>query len=185
MTCKNCDCLDCSRQRGIDAAMNRANEMDDELWAPIHHEVPAANEGQRKTWLAYADRMFAHYKVFGAIPMPTLVSMVCQECGVRPENYPVVSEQVRQVIMAATDQFDIRKGKNGGVFRKASFVENHAQTGARVSESVAVPYYSEKPLNVADIVLATKPVANCTCKDCGNTDLNSSEKSCWKCGAAQ
>lgn len=185
MTCRSCDCLDCNRQRGIDQCMNRSNVTDEDLddgWAtPIHRQpvavVEPPTEAQKAAWMGYVHEVYNDYSNVTGLPMSTLLSLVAHKIpGLRVENYTRVTEQIRETILKS-DQFEVRKGKSGGVFRKQFFVGNHAQTGARSDQSV-----SPDKTKGGD---AIKPVANCTCKSCGNTDLNLSERSCWKCGAVQ
>ncbi len=193
MTCRSCDCLDCNRQRGIDQCMNRSNDMDDEVETsapPIHRQpvaaIEPATEAQKTVWMGYVHEVYNDHSNVTGLPMSTLLSLVAHKIpGLRVENYTRVTEQIREMLLKS-DQFEIRKGKSGGVFRKQFFVGNHAQTGARSDRSVSVPltYIELTPRNDIPDLITGKLVENCTCKGCG-TGLNSSEKSCWKCGAVQ
>jgi rubrerythrin len=75
--------------------------------------------------------------------------------GLRPENQERVSLQVERFLHESPD-FELRKGKSGGVFRTT----NEPSPKAVISKG-----------------------DNYTCKGCGNTKLNNiSDKSCWSCG---
>ena len=189
MSCDKCDCMDCRVCRAIQKAKNMSNDMDDEPvatdenlddgWAtPIHRpsaaEVEPANEVQAEVWMKTINDIFDKYKV-ETVPMPTMLSMVCTKVGVRHENFPRVSEQVRKFINESP-AFEVRRGKGGGIFRREA---------AGGSDRSFVPQYVElKPAtNIPDMITGKLP-DDCNCKGCG-TGLNSSERSCWKCGAVQ
>lgn len=176
MTCQKCDCLDCARQNAIDAAhfavMNN-DEPVSERPAPIHRssKVEPYNAEQARVWLEYIDEVYNNdYKGVTTIPLPNLLAMACRKIpGLRWENASDVAEQMHQLILDSTNLFEVRKGKNGGVYRKpGSVVGDHAQTTARLNQSVAV----------------SAAVNNHTCPGCGNTKCSTDEKSCWKCGGA-
>ena len=191
MSCGACDCDDCQEGRQHDKAMNRSNDMDDvatdedldDGWAtPIQRSAAQKAEPSPeaiKTWTAYAHRAFEHYKV-KSIPLPTLASIICQECNVRPENYSHVSVMVADVIKACPD-FEIRKGKNGGVFRKEVYAESTPK-GWAAAAKVEAQYIEMKTMAGVPDLITGKLEDNYTCKGCGNTKLNSTEKSCWSCG---
>lgn len=167
MSCGACNCEECEEGRAHDRAMNRSNDMDDSP-APIHRpawqDVEPANETQAKAWLGYINEVYTDFSVVKGVPMPTLLSMVAQKVpGLRHENYYTVVAQIQRLIIES-GHFEIRKGKSGGVFRKD-------------------PIYMEltPATNVPDMITG-KLVNNYTCKGCGNTKLNNSEKSCWSCG---
>jgi hypothetical protein len=198
MSCGACDCDDCQEDRQHDKAMNRSNDMDDEQvatsddlddgWAtpiqrPTWQDAEPANEAQAKAWMGYINETFDTYKVKN-IPSPALVSIVCQKIpGLRPENYYRMAAQVERFIRESPS-FEIRRGKNGGVFRKdpaevkavqdyKDYWKNQPLNFPIASGTLPAPIHNVVSVTIAD---------NYTCKGCGNSKLNSKEKSCWKCG---
>lgn len=171
MSCGACNCDECEEDRVADAAMNRSNDMDDEEEeeemppTPRWYNVEPANEVQAKAWLGYVNESLDKYNVQG-MPMVTLLSVVAQKIpGLRPENYSMVIAQVEKMLRESPD-FEFRKGKSGGIFRKAL-------NFPIASGTLPAPIHNVVAVTVSD---------NYTCKGCGNTKLNSKEKSCWKCG---
>lgn len=171
MSCGACNCEECEEGRAHDRAMNRSNDMDDSP-APIHRpawqDVEPANETQAKAWLGYINEVYTDFSVVKGVPMPTLLSMVAQKVpGLRHENYYTVVAQIQRLIIES-GHFELRKGKSGGVFRKDLNTIRDIKSG-----TLPAPIH-----NVVSVTLAD----NYTCKGCGNTKLNNSEKSCWSCG---
>jgi len=156
MSCGPCNCDDCLVDR---------LEKDPE--PPIHRvtwlDVEPANEVQAKAWIGYANEVLDEYKIQG-MPMMTMLSVIARKIpGLRPENYNMVLAQVEKTLRESP-AFELRKGKSGGLFRKTvSYIELHPMPG------------------VPDMITG-KLADNYTCKGCGNTKLNSTEKSCWSCG---
>jgi hypothetical protein len=180
MSCKNCDCLDCRTERVVAKFKNRANDMGDDLpvarpddlddgWAtPIHRprwqDAEPANVEQAKAWTTIINAVFDRYSG-KAINMPALLYVVVGNIpGLKEENRDRVSLQVERFLHESPD-FELRSGKNGGVFRQSRFLtERHGELPQATSHVVSVT------------------INNHTCK-CGNTKCNKTEKSCWKCGA--
>jgi len=163
-----------------DAAMNRSNDMDDDEEEydappprPSWQDAQPANEVQSKAWMGYINETFDTYKV-QTIPMTAIVSIVCQKIpGLRPENYYSLFAQVERFIRESPS-FELRKGKNGGVFRKsqAEMVKDRIQ--AIKHGTLPAPIHNVVAVTVSD---------NYTCKGCGNTKLHDkNDKSCWSCG---
>jgi len=157
MSCGPCNCSDCR--------IDRLEE--DEKPPPIRRmtwdEAAPANETQAKAWMGYINEVYAQYPT-NTIPMQAMLSMVCQKIpGLKAENYLGVMASVERFIRESPS-LELRKGKNGGVFRKTLYMDLHPMTG------------------VPDMITG-KLTDNYTC-GCGNTKLNRTEKSCWKCGAA-
>lgn len=126
--------------------------------APIHRPLwQDAEPANEQQAKAWGDIVDRALKDYGHVNMPTLVAIVLGECQVRQENYHRVGLQVERFIRESSN-YELRQGKSGGVFKRSK-TSGSNQT--------------------------TKLESNCTCKTCGNTNLNTSEKSCWRCGALQ
>lgn len=173
MSCKNCDCLDCRTERAVDRIKNRANEMEDDYMppvleaAPIHRptwrDAEPANEEQAKAWTACANEVIEEY---GGKPINLFAFVyltVGRIRGLKSENRERVALQVERFLRESPN-FELRKGKNGGVFRSNPLLtERHGTLPEAIGHVVAVT------------------INNHTCK-CGNTKCSKTEKSCWKCG---
>jgi hypothetical protein len=141
---------------------------DDELEysPPTWRNAEPANEAQAKAWMGYINEVFDQYPG-RAINLPAVVYMAVGKIpGLRPENSNMVALQVERFIREST-VFELRKGKNGGVFR----------TEAKPIATIKLT----KMLGVPDMI--TGVVADDYTCGCGNTKCNTAEKSCWKCGA--
>lgn len=148
----SCDCEACEE----DAEMPPSPRWDN---------VAPANEAQAKTWLGLVNETLNHYKIQG-MPVVTLLSVVAQKIpGLRPENYSTVMAQVEKTLRESPD-FEFRKGPRGGLFRKSNLL---------------APIHGTLPAPMPNVV-SVKMADNYTCKGCGNSKLNSTEKSCWSCG---
>lgn len=142
--------------------------MEEEDYKPLTwQDVPAANPEQAKVWLGLVNGIFDKYPG-KTMNLPALKVMVAQGIpGLRPENYTMVTLQVERLIRESS-AFELRKGKSGGVYRSAL---------------APAPVYMDltPATNVPDMITGKLP-DNYTCKGCGNTKLNRTEKSCWSCG---
>ena len=159
MSCGPCNCDDC--------LVDRLEVDEEELMPPTPrwYDVAPANEVQAKAWLGYVNEVLDEYKVQG-MPMMTMLSVVARKIpGLRPENYSMVMAQVEKTLRESSD-FELRKGKSGGLFRKSRLL---------------APIHGTLPAPMPEVV-SVKLADNYTCKGCGNTKLNSTEKSCWSCG---
>jgi hypothetical protein len=146
---------------------NRANDMGD-YEAPFHRprwqDAEPANAEQAKAWTKLINEVIDKHGG-KAINLPALIYMVVGSIpGLRIENQARVTLQVERLLHESPD-FELRSGKNGGVFRQSRFLTER---------------HGELPQATAHVVSVT--INNHTCK-CGNTKCNKTEKSCWKCGA--
>lgn len=181
MSCKNCSCLDCNLSRGVAKAMNRSNDMGEDsapIRCPSWRDVEPANEVQAKAWGELVDMMLDHNTKWGkAMGLVATVNLVCRNIiGLREENRLKVSAQVERFIRESP-KYELRQGAAGGLFKRGK------SGGSGSSVSIPLSYIEMTPRTDVPNMLAGKLQSNCTCKSCGNTDLNTSEKSCWKCGA--
>lgn len=152
---------------GIDRDYDRLREYEDgetdDYTKPAWEDAELANDVQAKAWGEIASNLFDEHKV-RAINLNAMISMVSYGANIRPENYDRVSLQIERFIRESS-LFELRKGKDGGVFRKP---------GALLEL---------KPMLGVPDMITGKLADNHTC-GCGNTQCNKTEKSCWKCGAA-
>ena len=152
---------------GIDRDYDRLREYEDgetdDYTKPCWEDAEPANEVQAKAWGEIAYNLFDQHKV-RAITLSAVVSMVSYGANIRPENYDRVSLQIERFIRESP-MFELRKGKDGGVFRKQ-------------------PIHMElKPMLGVPDMITGKLENDYTCH-CGNDRCNKTEKSCWKCGSA-
>lgn len=167
MSCNNCNCMDCRFNRSI-------NDMGDE--SPIHRQrwqdAEPATESQAKAW---DDCLDVLVQQFSPLNVASAVQLMADYFHVRPENYERLTLQFQKFIYE-NPKYGVLQTASGGIFKRKP---------AGGSDRSFVPQYIEmKPAsNIPDMITGKLP-DNCTCKGCG-TGLNTSEKSCWKCGAAQ
>jgi len=190
MSCGPCNCDDCQDERVEDEEYERPAPIQNYFWS----DVEPANEVQAKAWMGYINEVYTQYPNIG-IPMMALVSMVGQKIpGLRPENYNKVTAQVQRLIRESPD-FEIRKGKSGGVFRKDPQAILDTVLEQRIQKAIATAKemagIRDNPISYAKLTemagvpdLITGQVKdNYTCKGCGNTKLHdTNDKSCWSCG---
>lgn len=158
MSCGPCNCDDC-----------KVDRLEEDFVPPIRltwRDAEPANEVQAKAWVEIASNLFHECKI-NAINLPAMIYMVVGRIpGLRTENYDSVSLQVERFIRESPS-FELRQGKNGGVFRKTL---NFPVTSGTL------------PAPIPHVVAVT--VNNHTCSACGNNKCSKDEKSCWKCGAS-
>jgi hypothetical protein len=160
---------------GIDRDYDRLREYEDDetdnYTKPCWEDAEPANEVQAKAWGDIINSIYDDMKV-KTINLPAAIAIVCQNVQVRPENYASLSLQVERFIRESSN-YELRKGKNGGVFRKElAAIRDNPITYTKLIEMAGVP----------DMITG-KLEDNYTCH-CGNNKCNKTEKSCWKCGSA-
>lgn len=179
MSCKNCDCLDCRTERAVDRIKNRANETEDDYMppvlaaAPIHRptwqDAEPANEEQAKAWTECANAVIEEY---GGKPINLSAFVyltVSRIRGLKRENTERVALQVER-FLRESPSFQIRKGRDGGVFKAIA-----------KKEAEPLKYISLTELKGVPDLITGQAKDDHTCK-CGNTKCSKTEKSCWKCG---
>lgn len=153
MSCSNCNCSECASARDYNSCWDCQD--DPPIHQPRWQDAEPANEQQAKAWTTIINRVIDQHGG-KAINLPALLYVVIGNIpGLKQENRERVSLQVERLLHESPD-FNLRKGKSGGVFRQT----NEPEPKAVISN--------------AD---------NYTCKGCGNNKLNNiSDKSCWGCG---
>lgn len=190
MSCNNCDCMECRRNRAI----VKANDVDDSephrylTW----RTAELANENQAKAWTEIINGLL---EVNPVINLPNLIAMVCGEVQVRPENYDSLSMQIERFIRESLmPTWSLRKVGGGGMFKTESQTSNmkaiealdfvdRKQRAADIQKTIA----SKEAVALAAKVESwahQAPEDNYTCQ-CGNKKLNKDvDTSCWSCGTA-
>lgn len=96
MSCNNCDCLDCTRNRGIAEAMNRSNDTGDDDFISPWTKAEPANDVQAKAWGTLVDHFLSH---IGPMSPIRLVNAVCNSIrGLKQENRHRVFLQVERFV---------------------------------------------------------------------------------------
>lgn len=146
-------------------------------------DAKPANEVQAKAWGEAANELLKQY---ARINLHAMIIGIAYNCNVRPENFPHVTLQIEK-FLRESGAFELRSGKNGGVFRKDL---NTIVNLDGVSKST-YPFTSRETLLRevhGTLPPVLEPIQSVTVDDytcgCGNTKCSKTERSCWKCGAA-
>lgn len=172
-----CNCNDCQDEYVEDAFPDYS--------PPTWRDAEPANEVQAKAWMEIINDLFQEYKNT-AINLPAAIALICNRVKVRPENYASLSLQIERFIRESPE-VELRKGKNGGMFRKEPDTRGMKPIDAldyvdRLKVQPIAVITLKKMVGVPDMITG-KLENDYTC-GCGNTQCNKTEKSCWKCGAA-
>lgn len=184
MSCNNCNCLDCARNRAIAKAKNHMNDMGD-LEAPIQRprwqDAEPANDVQAMAWGIIADHVLARNK---AMPLMHLADAVCDGImGLKPRNRPRVRAQVERFLRESDKYRTMTRDQIQEAIRAKE--AKSKDLGHCLNELRKLDDGNFDPYQYAGYTKAsTTIVDNYTCKGCGNTKCSVQEKSCWKCGRA-
>lgn len=131
MSCNNCNCLDCTRNRAIAKAKNLMNDMGD-LGAPIQRprwqDVEPGNENQTKAWGIIADHILDREK---GMSLLQLVNRVCNSIsGLKPANRPKIAAQVERFLRESPKYRTIKLSVNPNVVDdRNSTIDNYTCKG--------------------------------------------------------
>lgn len=167
MSCGPCNCDDCLVDR-------LEKDPEPPIPRPRWEDAEKANPIQALAWGGVVDKILTQYK---RVNLPTCLHMVAAACNVRPENYTHVSLQIERFIRE-NPSYALYKGKSGGLGFKTEETKSQAEM---IKDRIQAIKPGTLPAPIHNVVAVTVS-DNYTCKGCGNTKLNSKEKSCWKCG---